>query len=81
MPVDDRSLAPPGVSDTDMLWRYMDFWKFRSLVKTGGLFFAHLVGFTDRLEGRFHRGTREAEEQDIALSPIDEQERRRAILE
>jgi hypothetical protein len=48
-------------SPNEVLWRYMDTWKFEELLKSSALYFARCDTFTDPFEGRLSPGNRTAE--------------------
>src|SRR5258708_5341629 len=41
---------------SELLWRYMDFWKFEGLVRNAALYFSRPDQFKDPFEGRFSPG-------------------------
>src|SRR6266480_8030105 len=55
-------LPPPS----QIVWRYMDLWKFEAMVRTSSLYFRRADKLSDRGEGRLSiegvRGTSESEE-------------------
>jgi hypothetical protein len=44
------------IDDSEILWRYMDWWKFEDLVRSSTLYFSRSDKFTDPFEGRFSPG-------------------------
>lgn len=48
--VKDIDIAPP-INDDEIIWRYMDFASFYSLLHTKGLFFRRIDKYTDSNEG------------------------------
>jgi hypothetical protein len=44
------------IADHETLWRYLDLFKFKELLKTSTLYFARPDQFTDPFEGRFSNG-------------------------
>jgi len=44
------------IEDTEILWRYMDLWKFEDLIRTGTLYFSRPDKLKDPFEGRFSPG-------------------------
>jgi hypothetical protein len=41
------------VPDSEVLWKYMDLWKFEDVLRTSTLYFSRPDKFTDPFEGRF----------------------------
>lgn len=81
MPVAERSLNPEDASDTDLLWRYMDFPKFLSLLEDRVLFFSNIAFLGDPLEGFLSPGTLKREASSIAAQPAPERDRRQRVLD
>jgi hypothetical protein len=50
-----------SINDNQLLWRYMDFAKFVSMLHEGGLYFARAGDFNDRFEGAAGLSSRESE--------------------
>ena len=51
MPWEDHPNCDAPANDQQRLWRYMDLWKFTSIVQTQGLYFARLTDLDDPWEG------------------------------
>jgi len=46
------------VPENEILWRYMELWKFEDFLKTSTLYMARPDTFLDQLEGRFSEGNK-----------------------
>lgn len=56
VPIDPNSNPYREVPGSEILWRYLDFWKFKDMLDTNAIFFARGDTFKDDFEGRFSKG-------------------------
>jgi hypothetical protein len=55
--IDPRDWPCKTLAPSEILWRYMDLWKFEDMLLKSALFFARQDRFTDPFEGRFSEGS------------------------
>jgi hypothetical protein len=55
-PVYEEDWPYKSIPDSELLWRYIDFFKFKDLVETSTLYLARPDKFTDPFEGRLSPG-------------------------
>ena len=55
-PIDPHDWPYSEIPPSEVMWRYMDFWKFEDFLRTSALYFSRPDRFTDPFEGRFSPG-------------------------
>jgi hypothetical protein len=52
-PINPADWPYSDIAHSEILWRYLDFWKFEDLLRKSALYFARCDRFKDPFEGRF----------------------------
>jgi hypothetical protein len=53
VPVDPRDWPYGTIEPSEILWKYMDLWKFKEMLENSALYFSRQDRFDDPFEGRF----------------------------